>query len=90
MIWLLAEASQSASDSGLMGGLVGAAGGIGFAIWYGYHVTTKTIPSIVQDFRAERALDREERNAERATFTNAIDRLNLTVSSLPCREAHHV
>lgn len=89
MMNLLAEASQQAADSGLVGGLVGAAGGVGFAIWYGYHVTTKTIPSIVKDFREERALDRDERKAERDTFTDAVNRMNAAVASLPCRELHH-
>lgn len=89
MIVLLADAAQNASDSGLLGGLIGAAGGVGFAIWYGYHVTTKTIPSIVKDFREERLLDREEHKADRDTFATAIERLNTAVSALPCRELHH-
>lgn len=58
---MLEVLAESTSDNGLLGGLLGAAGGVGFAIWYGYHVTTKTIPAIVNDFRSERETDRLER-----------------------------
>ncbi len=73
-------------SSGLVGGMLGAAGGIGFAMWYGYYVTTKTLPSIVSDFRQERILDREESKATRKEFTDAIDKLSTAVGSLPCRD----
>lgn len=82
---LIADVAQGSSDSGLFGGLIGAAGGIGFVMWYGYHMTTSVIPSIVSDFREERKLDREEREAERKEFSGAIGRLSDAVNSLPCR-----
>jgi hypothetical protein len=44
----------SVSSSGLLGGLLGAAGGVGFAIWYGWYMTTRTIPKFLDDARIER------------------------------------
>jgi hypothetical protein len=82
------------TDSGLIGGLIGAVGSVGFAIWYGWHVTTKTIPSIVNDFREERKYDRTEREtdrkdreAERHEFTAALSGLTAAVKSIPCQDA---
>ena len=61
---LLAE--QSTMSDGMLGGMVGAVGSVGFAIWYGWFVTTRTIPKLVSDFRAERTLDRNELASQRA------------------------
>ena len=48
---LLAEStSTSLSDSGIVGALIGAAGGGGFAIWYGWYTTTKTLPEQAKVF----------------------------------------
>lgn len=88
MIWLALANSVSGSgvDSGLLGGLVGAAGGVGFAIWYGYYTTSTLIPKLVSDFREERKLDREEMNSFRHEFSEAVGDLSKAVRSLPCRE----
>ena len=90
MIALLAEAADS--NSGLIGGMIGAVGSVGFAVWYGWHVTTKTIPAIVSDFRQERLLDRQDRiddrlaqAAESRAYRDSIERLADAVVSLPCR-----
>lgn len=85
LLILIADANQGGVDSGLLGGLVGAAGGVGFAIWYGYYTTSTLIPKLVSDFREERKADREERKSERDEFTGAIDKLSIAVGSLPCR-----
>lgn len=87
MILILAQIAEASTagtvmgmDNGLLGGLLGAAGGVGFAIWYGYHVTTKTIPNIVGDFREERKLDREERRIEREEFSEALGKITDAVT----------
>ena len=80
---LLAEAEPL--TNGVVGGMVGAAGGVGFAIWYGYHVTTHTIPALVKDFREERLADREERKEEREEFKQALTQVTDAVRNLPCQ-----
>ncbi len=81
---LLAEAAND--TSGLVGGLIGAAGSVSFAIWYGWYVTTKTIPKLVNDFREERAMDRAERKADRDEYKSAIRTLSETLNNIPCNQ----
>jgi hypothetical protein len=81
---LLAETNLD--STGIVGGLVGASGGIGFAIWYGWYVTTKTVPKLVSDFREERQLDRAERKQDRDEFKSAIRTVAEALSSVPCQQ----
>ena len=64
----------------LLAGLVGSLGGGGFSVWYGFHVTTKSIPKIVADHQKERQLDREER----LSFQVSLKELTAAISQLPC------
>jgi len=82
---LAAEATTHSTPDGLIGGLVGASGGISFAIWYGWYVTTKTIPKIVEDFREERKLDREDRKSEHDEFKSALKAIVTTIAMVPCQ-----
>ena len=72
---LLAQASDSNLGSGLVGGIFGAAGGVLFAIWYGWYTTTTTLPENLKAYREERALDRAERALERKAFEDAVEKL---------------
>ena len=92
---LAAEATTHSTPDGLIGGLVGASGGISFAIWYGWYVTTKTIPKIVDDFREERKLDREdrksdrdERKLERDEFKSTLKTIVTTIEMVPCQAVY--
>lgn len=94
MLLAFAESVNDLTPSGLIGGMVGAAGGIGFAVWYGWHVTTKTIPSLVKDFKDERIIDRAERRSERDEFKSALRSVVEAVQAVPCQarmieQAHH-
>lgn len=82
---LLADAASDLTPSGLIGGMVGAAGGIGFAVWYGWFVTTRTIPGLVKDFKDERVIDRQERRAERDEFKSALKQVVEAVQAVPCQ-----
>lgn len=83
---LLADVAPSApilsggGTDALLAGLVGSLGGGGFSVWYGWYVTTKAIPKIVEDHREERKLDREER----VSFQTAITQLTNAIGQLPC------
>lgn len=48
-----------------VGAIVGALAGGGFSLWYGWYVTTTTLPKIVAEFR-------EEANADRTMFQTQI------------------
>lgn len=50
---LAAETLQDSASHELLKSLLGSAPGAVFAIWYGWHTTTRTIPQLVADFRAE-------------------------------------
>src|SRR5690348_9449926 len=43
---------KDSASSGLIGVMTGAAGGVGFAIWYGWYITTKQMPQQTRDFAA--------------------------------------
>ena len=77
MMLLIAEATGINTDN--LPSILSAIGSIGFAVWYGWYVTTKTIPKItdkhderiatlVQDFR-------EEKEADRLAFKEALERV---------------
>ena len=87
MIELIAT-EDAIAPTGLIGGLVGASSGISFALWYGWYVTTKTIPKLVSDFREERILDREDRKSERDEFKSALKAIVTTIEMGPCRAVH--
>lgn len=57
------DVSTITGDSSI-GAIVGALAGGGFSLWYGWYVTTNTIPRIVKESRdqsdAERTMFREE------------------------------
>lgn len=46
-----------------LAGIVSALGGTGFLAWFGWYMTSKTIPTIVADFRAEMKAEREANDA---------------------------
>lgn len=75
MGFVLAQATPADVGTGVIGSLIGGAGGVAFAVWFGWYTTTKTIPGIVADFKAERILDRAEAAEERKLFRDTIAQL---------------
>lgn len=87
MLSLFAQASQTVVSPDVAQWL-GLLGSLGFAVWYGYYVTAITIPKInadnnaltaklVDDFRSEMKLQREECRREAEQLTAAFHaRLN--------------
>lgn len=70
-VCLLADVDvASITGDSSIGAVIGALAGGGFSLWYGWYVTTTTLPRIVKEFRdeadADRKLFREELAAERA------------------------
>jgi hypothetical protein len=91
-MFLMADATTAATSSlpisgdTLLAGLVGTLGGGGFSVWYGYHMTTKIVPGLINDHREERALDREER----LNFQQNVKDLTGAINGLGCRQMGHV
>lgn len=54
LFWILAQVD----DGGWSKAIVGAAGGAVFSFWYGWYITTKTLP----DVEARHAVEREKAN----------------------------
>lgn len=71
---MLAEVS-----SDFIGTMIGAAGGVGFSVWYGWYITTKTIPQLVSEFRAEAKENREARASEIKMLEGSIRDLTTAV-----------
>ena len=79
-------------DTNSFASIAAALSGAGFAIWYGWYNTSVVIPRLMNDFREERALDRAQRDKDRAQeeissarHQAAYDRLSEIIGVLPCR-----
>lgn len=68
---LLANVSSVTGDSSV-GAVIGALAGGGFSLWYGWYVTTTTLPRVVKEFRdeadADRNFFRDQAEADRKFF----------------------
>lgn len=75
MFQLLADTAISGAQMENISTWIGMVGSLGFAVWYGYHVTAVTIPKInadnnaltvklVSDFRDEMKMERESHSAQ--------------------------
>jgi len=55
--------------------LIGALAGGGFSVWYGWYITTTTLPKLIGYFREELALERAARAADTKMLADRIDAL---------------
>ena len=85
---LAAEATTSSTPDGLVGGMIGAGSGVSFALWYGWYCTCRLIPKLVEDFRQERILDREDRKSERDEFKSALKAIVTKIEMVPCQAVY--
>ena len=97
MIELLAQATPAQLDQSFVGSMVGAAGGVGFAIFFGVYTTMYLIPRMLADFRAELAETRRHNGEQMALFrvelkeereARSRDSLRI-VEAINNRAAHH-
>jgi len=72
MILFAAEEMNSLSITSI----ITAFSGGGFAIWYGYFITTSVIPRIVHDFREEMKLERAFHEAQFNKLVNQLEKLD--------------
>ena len=70
-ITLLANVESLTGDSSIAA-VIGALSGGGFALWYGWYMTTTTLPRVVKEFRdeadADRNFFRDQAEADRKFF----------------------
>jgi hypothetical protein len=103
MLELLADTSNTAVtevSNGMAGGvgaLLGMGGGVGFAIWYGYYMTTVAIPKIIASNaeNVEKISGRhdatikqihEELRADRREDRAVLAALSERIGGLPCTD----
>ncbi len=72
MILFAAEEMNSLSITSIITALSGG----GFAIWYGYFITTSVIPRIVHDFREEMKLERAFHEDQVNKIVAQLDRID--------------
>ncbi len=74
LLWLMAEASPMADPSAWMPA-ISSVTSLGFAIWFSWYTTTKTIPDLLKDHRGEREGIIEEMKQQREAFESALREL---------------
>ena len=67
--WIIADAADKLPAFDINPWSAGAAG---FTVWYAWYTTSRVIPRLVQDFRDENRLTREEAAKTREAFRAAI------------------
>jgi hypothetical protein len=55
--------------------LLGALAGGGFSVWYGWYITTTTLPKLIGYFREELAIERAARAADAKLLAEKLDAL---------------
>jgi hypothetical protein len=88
MLELLAEAPDPLGSNSFVSAMAGAFSGVGFSLWYGWYCTCRLIPKLVDDFRQERVLDREDRKSERDEFKSALKAIVTTIEMVPCQAVY--
>lgn len=73
-LFLLAESSTGLNDIGNV--LLGTAGGGAFSIWYGWYMTTKTIPDLQATAREDA---KTQSAAHRADVKGIVDKFDATL-----------
>lgn len=77
------------ADTGAVPSWLGVLGGGLFAVWFGYHVVTRTIPTLVESFceemQAERVFHSAEMKLEREFHAVTLDRLFAEIKGGACR-----
>lgn len=75
MEWLLllAEAGSTSGYEGAIGAAAGLLGGGGFSLWYGWYITTKTLPEQAALHREERQADQQSYQESQTALVNKFD-----------------
>lgn len=71
MLWLIADVVPAADPSAWMPA-ISSVTSLGFAIWFSWYTTTKTIPDMQRDHRVEREGIIEEMKQQREAFESAL------------------